>query len=767
MATSRYFFFIIIFSFGCVNIVDAQNDSVSRRLLNLNILADVWGKLYLLHPNVVLPERPLDWNQVLTSAIKPLESAPNDSILAERLNAYIFKPLGDPFSFATTNNEQNYSSDFVQPVAQKWGKKITYINLTSFSYCNSSSFIESYSNIMKSIPSNNTVIIDLRWDYAIDDPYLGNNIKFLPLRFFVSDTISAPCSISRQHEGWNEFNYYNVYRQKWQITYGAPLKSIHLIEPWIKTKYPKTDFSTLPVLKNKVVFLVNNTSAQFLGSHLSELMKEDRFHVIWEQTGKCSLTDNDYKTYSTTLKVQLIYPQIISYPNPPGFHPDVIVDHKLNKQELLSTIRSINKNLSPPQANSLEMHFPDYSSFHLTALTREEKLAGLFKIWIVIKYFDPNIQLASCNWNNILWEWIQRIEKTADDISYYQELEKLAALLNDSHVYLSSPLMSNTPNYTVPFRIDRFNGKAYVTSFQNDSIASKSGLTLGNEIITIDGDSIANIEKRFATSISSSTPQSLYWNIYYYNGIVRRPKNTVVNFQVKKSNRDITKLSFLTNSYPWQVVSEKERHPMISAVNDSIGYIDLTRVNTKQLDSAFILYHDMKGLILDLRGFSQSFGTFSVLLNKICSNPVYSGIMKVPVVSENTGDYSSTEVSKQDVIYPENKSVYTKPIVVLINELPQSSPEHLMIYLKNYGRVVFVGTPTSGTDGNITQISLPGNGKFVFTGMNVTYGDGALFQNIGIFPDVYSTPTIEGCLQGKDEIYLDGINVLKKMISPN
>jgi len=81
-------------------------------------------------------------------------------------------------------------------------------------------------------------------------------------------------------------------------------------------------------------------------------------------------------------------------------------------------------------------------------------------------------------------------------------------------------------------------------------------------------------------------------------------------------------------------------------------------------------------------------------------------------------------------------------------------------------RATFVGSPTAGTNGNVTFVHLPGGGSLSFTGMRVTYGDGGRFQNIGILPDVPAEPTLAGLRAGRDEVLEAGVETLRRLTGP-
>src|SRR5687767_7460059 len=69
-----------------------------QRIERLEMLADLWGKLYLFHPRIVTTN--LDWSNVLVETIPKVERAANTDEVIAVLNDSLFRPLDDPFTRA-------------------------------------------------------------------------------------------------------------------------------------------------------------------------------------------------------------------------------------------------------------------------------------------------------------------------------------------------------------------------------------------------------------------------------------------------------------------------------------------------------------------------------------------------------------------------------------------------------------------------------------------------------------------------------------------
>jgi C-terminal processing protease CtpA/Prc len=101
-------------------------------------------------------------------------------------------------------------------------------------------------------------------------------------------------------------------------------------------------------------------------------------------------------------------------------------------------------------------------------------------------------------------------------------------------------------------------------------------------------------------------------------------------------------------------------------------------------------------------------------------------------------------------------------VLILIDEHTISVGEFLTMAFQKAINAKTLGTTTSGADGNVTYITLPG-GLFVqFTGLGVYYPNGGETQRAGIKPNILVKPTYEGYQKKNDEQLNRAIKYLQK-----
>jgi len=105
---------------------------------------------------------------------------------------------------------------------------------------------------------------------------------------------------------------------------------------------------------------------------------------------------------------------------------------------------------------------------------------------------------------------------------------------------------------------------------------------------------------------------------------------------------------------------------------------------------------------------------------------------------------------------------YKGGVILLMDERSQSAAESVGLILEAGAKHTFVGSPTSGADGVITTVTLPGALRLYFTGMNYMHGDGRQLQRVGLQPDVLVRPTPTGLAEGRDEVLERAIRLIEE-----
>jgi C-terminal processing protease CtpA/Prc len=190
------------------------------------------------------------------------------------------------------------------------------------------------------------------------------------------------------------------------------------------------------------------------------------------------------------------------------------------------------------------------------------------------------------------------------------------------------------------------------------------------------------------------------------------------------------------------------------------GYFDLVRLTVQQVNEAFDTVKDTPALIMDMRGYPQ--GTAWSICARLTAEPMTMATFRRHYwTSPSSG---GDRFAFDQRIQPSPLWKYTQRVVVLINEDAVSQSEHSCLGFEEAakGRITFIGTPTTGANGDVTNTSMPGDIAIRFSGHDVRHADGRQLQRVGIHPDMRVEPTIEGIVAGKDEVLEAAIKFLNE-----
>ena len=107
-----------------------------------------------------------------------------------------------------------------------------------------------------------------------------------------------------------------------------------------------------------------------------------------------------------------------------------------------------------------------------------------------------------------------------------------------------------------------------------------------------------------------------------------------------------------------------------------------------------------------------------------------------------------------------NKDYYKGKVIILVNEVTLSQAEYTTMALRVAPGAIVLGSTTSGADGNVSQIALPGGINTLISGIGVYYPDGGETQRVGIVPDVEVLPSINGILTNRDDLLNKAIEII-------
>jgi C-terminal processing protease CtpA/Prc len=189
-------------------------------------------------------------------------------------------------------------------------------------------------------------------------------------------------------------------------------------------------------------------------------------------------------------------------------------------------------------------------------------------------------------------------------------------------------------------------------------------------------------------------------------------------------------------------------------------YLNLNTFNTPTDDDALLALEeatalDARGLILDMRGYPAVDGF--AFAQQLIPNDFLSPRFEI---TSFAGPNEGSVIRSQLPIPGLGDAAFQRPIVLIVGPHSVSADENLMQMLVGAGRLsAIVGRNSAGTNGNITELSLPGGFAFSYTGMKVENPDGSRFHGVGIVPDHEVAITAADLRDGIDRALLEAVRV--------
>jgi len=420
----------------------------------------------------------------------------------------------------------------------------------------------------------------------------------------------------------------------------------------------------------------------------------------------------------------------------------------------------------PSFANSNPI-FPNDKQFYDTAfpLSQEIRLLGLFRYWNIINYLYPYKNILDRKWDDLLMENIPKFFSATTEAEYLRAVLVLQHNLNDSHAStytagsVIDTLYPNLPvswgGYYLPVFLNFVEGKTVVMKV----LIPGSGIKPGDIVKKINGVDIQTIRDDLRQYTAGSNATVIDRNINYR--LTRGKQNENVQWDIESSDGAHSVTLTRTLEYAtWrsQVFQSTPSWQKITRGGATLGIVNMEKLVESEIDAMFKDLAATDGIIFDLRNYPN--WTNWKYVRYLYSNAIDQARYTCPsVLYPGTFSWILQKVGGSPLFTP-----YNGKIGILFNEETQSLSEASVMTLEQHSKATKIGSQTSGADGNVSNVYLPGKLQVWFTGLGWFYPDYTPTQRIGIKPDIEVKPTIAGIRQGKDEVLDAAIDYI---IGPN
>lgn len=373
------------------------------------------------------------------------------------------------------------------------------------------------------------------------------------------------------------------------------------------------------------------------------------------------------------------------------------------------------------------------------------RLLALFRYWNCINYFYPYKNIMDQDWDNTLNEMLPVFINctTENDISL--AFLKMAAHINDTHATIYNASITEIVGFNyLPLMLKTVQNKIVITN----SLDSLLDIQRGDILLEVNNRPVEFLKDSISQICSAS-------NISVLNRVVNnrllRGNNQPVKLKIE-NQEGVSKIISCnripeSNYFNMVVNLGPPKWSVINVNGKSFGLINMGKLLENDIHQMFIELWDTDALIFDIRYYPNE--TLWTLVNYLFTENLHIADFTNP-----NERYPGTISLDHEVlnVTPTSLGYYDKKIVLLFNEDTQSQAEYTVMGLERHTGAVKIGSQTSGADGNVSLIWMPGNTGTYITGLGAFYPDGTPTQRIGIVPDIEVHPSIAGIRAGRDEI---------------
>lgn len=152
----------------------------------------------------------------------------------------------------------------------------------------------------------------------------------------------------------------------------------------------------------------------------------------------------------------------------------------------------------------------------------------------------------------------------------------------------------------------------------------------------------------------------------------------------------------------------------------------------------------------------------------LADRPVLSGDQRIEALAETMKTFFSRPMMywPGQVVLPKNP-IYRGRLIVLIDRHCASACEDLLMPLKTGHRATLIGQTSYGSTGQPYVKNYANGMSFRVSAKRESFGDGRVFEGVGIRPDIAITPTADDLAQGHDPVLARAHALVRRSVPPD
>ncbi|PTX21068.1 C-terminal processing protease CtpA/Prc [Pontibacter mucosus] len=380
-----------------------------------------------------------------------------------------------------------------------------------------------------------------------------------------------------------------------------------------------------------------------------------------------------------------------------------------------------------------------YDNFDWT--NRPLRLLSLFRYWNTIAYFYPHKYQLDTEWDIVLSQMLPKFSSTDSESAYHLAMLELVVKIDDSHGYFTSkPIQEHFGVKQIPAAFRIIDDEVVITRIYDDSLARLSDIKTGDVISKVEGIDVAEVLKQNLKYIYGANYNTKLK--YAFNKILNGSSDSVTVEITRGGETKVRKLA----RYPFDQFNHSPNKRTWEIMAGNIGYLNLGTIDGKALTNAFNSLAGTQAIIIDLRNYPNAFYGYHFKNFLGAKNEVV--VRQIKPDFKYPGKYILSDQEK----IPKTESKYKGKVVLLVDEYTQSRAEYTAVWIQNGYNVTTVGSQTAGAGGLMIPQEFVGGYTSYFTSSGIFYPDMSPIQRKGVKIDIEVKPTVQGIIDGKDEV---------------